>query len=94
VHLCWSIPGGGQLLVALRVRWWSDSAGAVAMTPLLGELRPVTDAHVDNAWRLRNCNGHAGCDAIPIVVFRRSYCVWGCGLFVFALYSFLYPFHR
>jgi hypothetical protein len=85
------ILGGGRLLVALRVQRWSDSMGAVAMAPLFGELRPVTDARLDNVWCLRNCNGRAGCGALPVIVFSRSCLVWRCGLFVFAMYNILYP---
>jgi hypothetical protein len=31
-----------------------------SMAPLLGELRPVTDARLHNGLHLRNCNGRAG----------------------------------
>jgi hypothetical protein len=48
------------------------------MAPLLGEHRPVTDDHLDNALHVRSCNGRVGWCTLLVVAFGRLCRMCGC----------------
>jgi hypothetical protein len=84
----WGVRLVSRFLVVVGFWWRCAFGGGVPrrvwclMASLSGELRPITNARLYNAHRLCNCNGRAGCSALPTVVFGRPCLVWWCGLFV------------